>query len=92
MKIIGATEDGVLISAKRQEVAQLIGFYYHGASGCPEIIPGLEIKVSDMYEQLKTLGNNSDTLKDVAAKLRVVADLLTLQDPVVKRILENKNQ
>jgi len=86
MKIIGKTENGLLISATETEVANLIGFYYRGADGCPRLEPGLEIVIGAMYKQLEDLRVNRKQLGGMAGKLRAIADTLELSDPVLQKL------
>jgi hypothetical protein len=39
-----------------------------------------------MYEQLRTLKSNEDALGQLATKLNMVADLLKLNDPVLRKL------
>lgn len=86
MKIIGQTDGGLLISATKNEIANLLGFYYTGSQSCPELVAGLEIRVSDMYGQLSALNSNKKELSQLANKLRSVADLLELNDPLYRKL------
>lgn len=90
MKIIGTTSEGLLLSASKDEIAQFIGFYWKGSEGCPPLEPGVEIKCSEMYTQLTTLNSNKQELGKIATKLRMVADLLELNDPIVKKLVDEK--
>ena len=86
MKIIGKTDSGLLLSATETELANLVGFYYSGSNGCPKFEPGMEIVVHQMYNQLRELKSNEVQLAQVATKLRMVADLLQLNDPVMRKM------
>ena len=83
MKIIGETEAGLLLASSRNEVANLLGFYYAGNNKCPELKAGMEIKISEMYHQLRDLAAKKGALTKVAAELRITADLLEIKDPIV---------
>lgn len=84
MKIIGKTQQGLLLSATKDELANMVGFYYSGLQGCPEFNPGVEIELHKMYSQLRSLQQNEKELGAIATKLRMVADLLQLNDPIVQ--------
>ena len=86
MKIIGKTEEGLLLAASKDELANFIGFYWSGSEGCPPLVPGVEIKCAAMFEQLRQLDINRKALGDISTKLRMVADLLELNDPLVQKL------
>jgi hypothetical protein len=86
MKIIGKTAEGLLLSASKDELANMVGFYWSGSEGCPPLEPGAEIKCAAMFDQLRTLASNQKALGDIATKLRMVADLLELNDPLVQKL------
>jgi hypothetical protein len=46
----------------------------------------MEIVVHQMYNQLRELKSNEVQLAQVATKLRMVADLLQLNDPVMRKM------
>jgi len=83
MKIIGKAEDGLILTADRNEVARLIGFYYGGDNGCPELKVGMEITVAEMYQQLWDLNFNKNFLSKTAKEIRAYADLLEIKEPLV---------
>ena len=83
MKIIGRTVEGLLLSASSNELANFVGFYYSGQEGCPDFICGMEVIVSPMYEQLRSIQANKDQLGIIATKLRMVADLLQVNEPLL---------
>lgn len=89
MKIIGKTDEGLLLSATTTEVANLIGFAYDSqlrGSGI-KLEPGTEIDVAGMFNQLYKLANAQGQLAKLAAELRAYADRLEVHDPVVPRAL-----
>lgn len=98
MKIVGTSEQGLLIAATPDEITRLIGFYYTGAQGCPSLVVGMEIKVNDMYNQLRDLKSKEDSMRDIAAQLRVCATLIESHDPLFRALAKgeslesNKNQ
>ncbi len=83
MKVIGTTKDGYMITATRDEVANLLGFYFGGQEGCPRIAPGDEIETAGMFHQLYDLARKKDSLTDVAKELRTVAALLEARNPII---------
>lgn len=86
MKIIGQTAEGFLLSASRNECANIVGFYYTGADGCPRFEPGMEIAIAAMFTQLYEFKKNEKALTQIASKLRAVADVLELNDPVIEKL------
>ena len=83
MKIIGKTQDGLLISATANEVANLCGYYYESAQNCPLLRPGDEIQISAVYRQLYELKRSAGRMAKTAKELRDVARLLELHDPII---------
>lgn len=80
MKIIGETDNGFILDASKQEVANLIGFYSGFDIG--KLHTGLEIEVNHMYSQLydlshmeKGLGQIADNLEKYALILRPIMPL-----------------
>ncbi len=55
MKIIGETDNGFILDATKQEVANLIGFYSQFEIG--QIKTGMDIEVHHMYTQLYDLSH-----------------------------------
>ena len=89
MRILGAAaNDELLLSASKQEIANLIGYGFSGQSGMPPLKPGLEIRVHAMFEQLRTLKYHEDRLAKVAAELRAYADRLEAVEPVVLAVTQ----
>ncbi len=87
MKIIAQTSGGFLIESNSEEIAQILGFYYSGSSGCPKIQTGLIIKVSDMFKRLEQIKYNSKRVKETRSKLREI--LLTLDNLETTLVEEN---
>ena len=84
MKIIGKDgHDGFILTADRKEVARLIGFYYGGDNGCPELKVGMEITVAEMFQQLWELKIKENFLSNTAKEIRAYADLLEVKEPLI---------
>lgn len=85
MKIIGRSENGYIIDASRNEIANLIGFY----SDCgrsfdnQNIGIGCEINVHDMYHQLYDIANAHDDIEKAKERLKNCIDILDLVNPVI---------
>lgn len=88
MKIIGQTADGLLLSATKEEVARLAGYYWPGDEQLRKagirLEPGAEIAVSTIYSRLRSLASASAELEAAAKTLRAIADLLG----PVRRVIE----
>lgn len=85
MQIIGVTENGFVLTASQDEVANLVGYHsrYSGGSAIQKLKPGNEIKIAGMFRHLYDLGSAKADIAATAAKLRVAADLIdTLPDPI----------
>jgi hypothetical protein len=95
MKIIGKTENGFVLIASADEVANLIGYHskYSDAKAVRDLDVGSEIRVAEMYRHLSRLGHAKQEISDMAAKLRAAADLITaLPDPIVGAQAEADNK
>ena len=76
-KIIGTTgRDGLLLEIGRDELANLVGFYYESEKGCPAFVVGQQVAIHQMYKRLYGLKGSSERLKGVADTLRGFASLL----------------
>lgn len=93
MKIIGKTENEFILTASKEEIANLIGYYndYHlpnrryNHGGYEKLMIGDEIKVAAMFRHLHSLQSAGSDIAAVVAKIRTAADLLeTLPDPVTE--------
>ena len=79
MKIIGKTGDGwsaeFIVTAKKTELAQIMGFEYEGAKDCPQIEINKEIPVSYIFNYLKKVAAADGNIRLAAKTLKAVADL-----------------
>jgi len=83
MKIIGETKDGYIIEASRDDVANLIGYYY-GSAMKNRLSTGDEIQINKMFRQLYNLEHNQPELRKVVDSLRGIADLLEPCCPMIE--------
>lgn len=91
MRVIAqGTGSTFLLVAERDEIANLAGFYYGGISECPPIKIGAEIKVAEMYKQLKSLKDREKQLNVMTKDLRLLADLLELKQPIIFPVEEKE--
>lgn len=84
MKIIGQTDRTYIIEASKDEIANLIGYYYTGSDGCPHLKPGDQIQVSAMYSKLSALKNNRWQLNSAISYLEGIAKSLELLKPIIE--------
>ena len=86
MKIIGYTENGYMIDANREEIANLIGYYdtYSDEYKNKQIGIGSEIQVHEMYNQLYQLAYKSEDISRTKEKLAECIKLLDLVQPVIE--------
>lgn len=80
MNIIGTSSAGFLISASKDEIAELMGFYWSGSNGCPHIAVGSEIPVAKMFTHIEFLKSSGGKLNALAAELRVIADAVEVRN------------
>ena len=84
MRIIGvAGRDGLLLETNRDEVANLLGYYYGGSEGCPQLVVGMQIRIADMYRQLDDLARVHSALSEARGTLQSAAKLIELVDPLI---------
>lgn len=81
MIIIGDAGTEVIVSATREELAHIAGFfnqYSQGISGT--LVVGQTIEVNAIYTKVKAIADAGGKLISVQSTLRAVADVL---DPIV---------
>lgn len=88
MKIIGATENGYIIDADANEVANLIGYYSKYTKDFVKPKVGDEIQVDAMFKQLHTLANKKNDLSQTVKTLRNIAELLEPVCPIIEKSIE----
>ena len=84
MKIIGKTENGYIVEASKDDVANLVGYHGQYDTKYKPLSVGDEILVSKMFRQLYELKNNQPELQKVVGTLRNLADLLEPVCPVIE--------
>lgn len=98
MKIIGTNDNGgFIITAHKDELANLIGYY--GYLSIPDVRRsggrlqvGDEIKVDEMYAQLYRLARLSGEADQAKKCLAAAIELFTVIDPVVMKIIEKEKK
>jgi hypothetical protein len=91
MKVLGKSSNTYILEATQIEIANLIGYYYHGdCSGI--IIPGAEIQISPMYKQLYNLKENQPELQKIVTTLRNLADSLEPVCPIIEAAIKKSTE
>lgn len=105
MKVIGKTNDGLLLSASESELANLFGFYWSGDKewqavldelgfkhrGGSRDLTGLEIKPDIAYNRLSWLKKREREFDDLCKTLRDTADKIQDSRPLFDRIAADKD-
>lgn len=88
MKIIGKTNNGVILEASTDEVGKLCGYYCSSSAPRNMIEVGNEIHISNMFQTLYSLAHRHDEVKKAQATLRAMADALELPKPLTESIVQ----
>ena len=84
MKIIGkGYAERYLVEMTEHELQKLTGYFYN-RSGKPDYRVGTTVKISELYEQLTYLAAWEKSLQKTADRLRSLADLLLIFDPIIQ--------
>ena len=97
MKIIGKTENGYLISARGDEIAELAGHYCEGSAASHGISykPGFELDISKLYNSYRniSLEYQSHIKQEIESLLSIVESLKVIQQSsVIKDAIELKDE
>lgn len=88
MKIIGESKKGYnaeyIITISKNELANLIGYYYGGAEGCPIFETGDELPISEIFQRLYNLKRSESNIQTVISTLSHMTDDLNLINPIIK--------
>lgn len=91
MRIIGKTDDGFILQATCDEVANFAGYYYaySGEAKAHHFKPdvGVEIAIGEMYQQLYSLAGAIAKVRCAQSNLRAVADLLEPVCPLIQEAI-----
>jgi hypothetical protein len=90
MKILASNKGNFICEISKDEIANLIGYYYAGIEGCPKIEEGCTIKISEMYSQIEKFYCNEREIDIVMGKLNDINKRLEKIKPIIK--LEEKKQ
>ena len=93
MKVIGETEEGVLLTASKNEIANLFGAYSSHQMDeigmkTSDIKPGLEINVKGAYEKMYWLEHRGYEFNELRVRLREALNRLENDVPLFKRIVD----
>lgn len=86
MKVIGKSQDGYILQATSEEVANLIGFYYMDGSVREKVKVGNEIAVNKMYKHLYFLQHHRKQIEDAIGSLNKSIRHLEEVNPVIDSI------
>lgn len=88
MKIIGTTQNGFILEATENELANIAGYYSKFSGISDKFKLGTEIAVSDIYKQLDTLATAKAELAAIETQLTNVASTLKTirQDSPIKNV------
>ena len=89
MKIIATTENGYIIEASKENIANLTGYYSSYDNKINNFKIGDEIAIHEMFTQLYTLEKKKQDLSQTVRTLRNLADLLEPACPVIEKVFDN---
>lgn len=88
MKILGEArkhcDTNFIVEVSKDELANLCGYYFCGADGCPKFEVGDEIPVSKVFERLYGLKRAEGDIARVTGSLQGIIDNLQLINPIIK--------
>ena len=95
MKIIAVIpqygDQRYLLEATETEIARLIGHRF--SSECRQMmVVGNEIRVNEMFDQLKRLADAQDDLDRASTTLHSVANLVHIIDPMIEAVIKPKEE
>jgi hypothetical protein len=93
MKIIGSTNNGFIVEASEDEIANLCGYYskYQHSEQLRTNVPvkvGDSINVAQMYSQLILLASLESRMADARGILKTVTGGLTMVDPIIREVVD----
>lgn len=89
MKVLGKTDDGLIVQVTSLEAAHLLGKSYPG-SEVRNLRPGDEIPVHEIFEILRSWRENRDKLSQAAQQMRALADIVEARQPEVQKMVEGE--
>lgn len=96
MKILGEArkhcDRSFIVEVSENELANLCGYYFCGADGCPEFEAGDEIPISEMYQRLYSLKRAEGDIARVTGSLQGIIDNLQLINPIIKNTELNASE
>ena len=82
MEIIAQTNEGWILKSSKEEINNLLGYYFQG-SEVANLHIGSDVRVATMFNQLYYLERNKRELKYLAEKLREYANNLEAVRPIL---------
>ena len=95
MKIIAKTENGFLLEASKDEVANLLGEYshYHLKADVQEKLKiGATIRINKMYERITNLDHKNKNVKAAITALRDMLELFAESEPIIDKAMSKQDE
>lgn len=89
MKVLGSTDDGLIVQVTSREAAHLLGKSYPGLE-VRKLRPGDEIPVHEIFKILYSWRENRDNLSQAAQQMRALADIIEARQPEVQKMVEGE--
>jgi len=89
MKVLGSTDDGLIVQVTSEEAAHLLGESYPGLE-VRNLRPGDEIPVHEIFDILRSWRKNRDNLRQAAQQMRALADIIEARQPEVQKMVEGE--
>ena len=83
MKIIAKANEDYLVQISKRELVNLVGYYWDGEKGVPNLDIGASIKISEIYEQIYQLKILSSKMKEMASDIGNRIEYFNLINPIV---------
>lgn len=91
MKVIGKSEDGYIITATKDEIANLQGLYSHYSDGF-EVNVGDELNIKPFYDMAKEANNIRDRRDELESVARHIDSAIRIIDFVTKATDKEQEQ
>lgn len=94
MKIIGKTDNGFILEASKDEVANLLGEYsaYSLKNEVSEKLKvGASIRIAKMYERITNLDCKNKNVKAAITALNNMLELFRESEPIIDKAMDKKD-
>ena len=82
MEVIAKTANGYIVDISRNELANLVGYYYAGAKDYTEPKIGDTVAVSDMYNHLRAIAAMPTRLQELKNLANGILECSGLVEPI----------